>query len=632
MKEQNIEYVQNALFVYDGENATRIEELRQFKPDIDIRAQSIDHFLESAHNIDPAIEHLVVCATLAHLKAVIEIALQLDISLGILPDKDQKKLQYYIGLPGDEEHQVDLALQKNQQAIDLIRCNDQIVLFGARMGRVPVAEMGEGESRFRLFRQFISDLRRIRLLGFTFTLPNQKPIDTAASGCVIVTHAADNFTTRLIGSDENEIDGMVSLLVAAPSSVMRYLGFLYRVLKGHITIQKLPDTLGYIKTRELTIETSKILQLDIDGTAASKTPVTCKVQPLVLKVNRAPNIANTAKIDTSERIELSNLPMGNEKIKAMRKKVPFFPYATEERFKDLFVVLRQDARLDVSYLTLMFLSTMLATVGLFLNSSSVIIGAMLLAPLMAPIVSLAMGMLRSDYDLYLQSAKTIAAGILIALGASALFSYLLPSALVTAEMSARLNPSLLDLAVAIFAGIAAAYTKSDKKMLSGLAGVAIAVALVPPLSVAGVGLGRLDLNYFGQAFLLFFTNLVGIILSAALVFRVLGYSAAIKSRKSFIYVVLTLALISVPLYLSYEKIVENVRAESAWKKERFLVNGKYLIIKQTKRYKQGGADVIEMEIVARDSLTRLDLDILKGKIRNTTDRKLLIRATITYIL
>jgi uncharacterized hydrophobic protein (TIGR00271 family) len=632
MNEHSMEYVQNALFIYDGDNASRLDELTQFSPDIDIRAEAMDQFLATTYTLDPAIKHLVVCATLDHLKAVIEVALQLDISLGILPEKDQKKLYCLIGLPADEENQVDLALQKNQQAMDLIRCNDQIVLFSAGMGRMPVGKLNESATRLRFLWQFMSDLKRIRLIGFTFTLPNRKPIDTAASGCVIVTHAADNFTTRLIASDGNALDGMVSLLVAAPSSVMRYLGFLYRVLKGHNTIQKLPDTLGYIKTRELTIETSQTLQLDIDGQAAGKTPVTCKVQPLALKINRMPNVVNTAKIDTSERIELRNLPMGNEKIKAMRKNVPFFPYATEERFKELFVVLRQDAQRDASYLTLMFLSTVLATVGLFLNSSSVIIGAMLLAPLMAPIVSLSMGMLRSEFDLYVQSAITIASGILIALVASASITYLLPTALVTEEMSARLNPSLLDLAVAIFAGIAAAYTKSDKKMLSGLAGVAIAVALVPPLSVAGVGLGRLDFNFFSQAFLLFATNLVGIIISAALTFRVLGYSAAIKARKSFIYVMLTLALISVPLYLSTEKIVDNVRAESAWKKERFLVNGKYLVIKQIKRYKQGGTDVIEMVIMVRDNLSRHDLDVLKDKIRSSTDQKLLVRANITYRL
>jgi uncharacterized membrane protein len=147
-----------------------------------------------------------------------------------------------------------------------------------------------------------------------------------------------------------------------------------------------------------------------------------------------------------------------------------------------------------------------------------------------------------------------------------------------------------------------------------------------------VGLGRGDPHFFGQAFLLFSTNLVGITVSAALTFRVLGYSAAIKAKKSFIYVVLTLALISIPLYLSYDKIVENVTTEQAWKKERYLVNGKYLIVKKTERYRQADRDVIEMEIYARDNLSREDLDAFKAKIRANSSRKLVIRAKVTYIL
>jgi hypothetical protein len=124
MDKQSPEYVRNALFIYDGENAARIDELMQFSPEIVIRSEAMDQFLAPAYTVDPAIEHFVVCATLEHIKAVIEVALKLDISLGILPDKDQKKLCRYIGIPADGENQLDLALQKNQQAIDVLRCND----------------------------------------------------------------------------------------------------------------------------------------------------------------------------------------------------------------------------------------------------------------------------------------------------------------------------------------------------------------------------------------------------------------------------------------------------------------------------------------------------------------------------
>jgi len=632
MDEQNPVYVKNALFLHAPETSATLDELVQFSPDIRISDEDVDVFVAENYVVDPLIEHLVVSGSIEQLKAVIEVALERSLSLGILPHKNQKQLRRYLGLTADSEMHVELALQQNQQATDLIRCNGQIVLFNAIMGRIPMAQSTEGDGRVRLLLQFISDLRRIRLIGFKFTLADKKSIDTAASGCLIVTHNTDSITNNLIASDENAFDGMLSLLITAPSSVMGYLGFLYRVLKGHVSIKNLPDTLAYIRTRKLTIEASEVLQIEIDGQPLSKTPAVCEVQSGALKINRLPNESQPSSKDSEERIDLKNLPMGGEKIKAMKKKLPFFPYATEERFKELFILLRQDARSDTSYVILMVLSTMLATVGLFLNSSSVIIGAMLLAPLMAPIVSLAMGILRSDQSLYFQSAKTIAFGLLIALCASAAITSLLPRALLTAEMSARLNPSLLDLAVAIFAGIAAAYTKSNKKMLSGLAGVAIAVALVPPLSVAGVGLGHLDFDFFTQAFLLFSTNLVGIIISAALTFRVLGYSAAIKAKKSFIYIVLTMALISVPLYLSYQNIVDDIRIDLAWKKERFLVNGKYLIVKRARHYKQADTDVIDMEIYARDNLSREDLDQLRAKIRSGAGEKLLIRANLTYIL
>ena len=149
---------------------------------------------------------------------------------------------------------------------------------------------------------------------------------------------------------------------------------------------------------------------------------------------------------------------------------------------------------------------MLATLGLYQNSAAVVIGAMLLAPLMAPIISLAMGMLRQDMKMSRQSAVKIIVGVVIALLAAALLTLVFPHKPVTAEMLARVNPTLLDLGVAIFAGIAGAYTKAYKEILQSLAGVAIAVALVPPLAVAGIGIGRLDISFLFPGFPAFFNQ------------------------------------------------------------------------------------------------------------------------------
>jgi hypothetical protein len=223
-------------------------------------------------------------------------------------------------------------------------------------------------------------------------------------------------------------------------------------------------------------------------------------------------------------------------------------------------------------------------------------------------------------------------GIALALGSAALVTMLFPHKPVTNEMLGRLSPSLLDLGVAIFAGIAGAYTKSYKEILQSLAGVAIAVALVPPLAVAGIGLGRGDPYFFGQAFLLFSTNLVGIIVFAALTFWMLGYSAAIKGKRSMGSVVLVLALITVPLYITYEDFVEKIQWELSWQKERFLVNGKYIIVRKAEVLRQHDRDIVLMDIMARERLSRDDLDNFKQKVQTNFSRKLVIRANIIYIL
>ena len=220
---------------------------------------------------------------------------------------------------------------------------------------------------------------------------------------------------------------------------------------------------------------------------------------------------------------------------------------------------------------------------------------------------------------------------MIALLAAALITLLFPHKPITEEMRGRLNPTLLDLAVAIIAGIAGAYTKSFKEILQGLAGVAIAVALVPPLAVAGIGIGRWDFYFFGQAFLLFTTNLIGIILAATFTFRVLGYSAAVRSKRSIGFVALFLVLITIPLYFSYSRIVEKMVFEKSWQQERFLVNGKYLIVQKADLSHHRDKEVIVMDIMSREPLTREDLTQFKRKIQTNFANELIIRASIVYI-
>lgn len=198
-------------------------------------------------------------------------------------------------------------------------------------------------------------------------------------------------------------------------------------------------------------------------------------------------------------------------------------------------------------------------------------------------------------------------------------------------MQGRLNPTVLDLIVAIVAGIAGAYTKSYKEILQSMAGVAIAVALVPPLSVAGIGLGRLDLAFFFHAFLLFFTNLIGIVLAATLTFRVLGFSPAVKNKKSLGIFTGLLAVIMVPLFIAFQGITERSQFEKNWKLERFMVNDKYLIVEQAQLHTINNTKVLTVDLLAREPLNRWDLSEFKRKVKRNFSEDLVIRTDITYI-
>ena len=475
----------------------------------------------------------------------------------------------------------------------------------------------------------------LRLMPFQFVTARGQKIKTAACGCMLIQHRVGRYLSGAVGQNSTVADGLVTLIISAPSSIVEYLKFLTQRLNLSVRrSRRLPSTLGYIQSRQIDIESEVELVARIDSDITTRLPVHCETLPQAVSVNIGESLYEEVRSarPAKEKLDIRSLPKGKEELaKAAKKTTPFFSYASEERFRDLFLALRDDARIDSIYLTLMVLSTMLATVGLYQNSAAVVIGAMLLAPLMTPIISLAMGMLRQDENLFTYSIVKILFGVAIALLAAAFITLLFPHKPITYEMTARLNPSLLDLGVAIVAGIAGAYTKAYKEILQSLAGVAIAVALVPPLAVAGIGLGRLDPYFFSQAFLLFLTNLVGILLAAGLTFRVLGYSAAVHGRRSLRIVTFALVLIAIPLYLSYQRIVEATVLEKGWRQERFFVNGKYLIVQTAKLTRYRDKNVMTMDILARDVIARDDLTLLKKKIQTHFDKKLIVRAKIIYI-
>lgn len=176
------------------------------------------------------------------------------------------------------------------------------------------------------------------------------------------------------------------------------------------------------------------------------------------------------------------------------------------------------------YMILIVGSCVIATSGLLANSTAVIIGAMLIAPLMLPIRGLAFGVLEADRTLIQAGIRALSIGIGLAILMSMVLGISVNLSDYGSEVISRSRPNLLDLMIAITAGALAGVAKIESKLSSSLAGTAIAVALMPPLCVVGLWLAQLELQEALGALLLFMTNLIGITLACMVAFLLAGYS------------------------------------------------------------------------------------------------------------
>lgn len=199
------------------------------------------------------------------------------------------------------------------------------------------------------------------------------------------------------------------------------------------------------------------------------------------------------------------------------------PALTSTRRDEVLLQMRQAAQPTVDFFVLIILSAAIATVGLLQSSGAVIIGAMLVAPLMSPILAMGISIVHGNLSLLRVAAEATMKGIFLAIFVGVVVTLISPIIEPTVEITNRISPNILDLMIAIASGAAAAYAVSRKEVAAALPGVAIAVSLVPPLGVVGYGLGTSQLNIAAGALVLFLTNLTAIIFASVLTFLALGF-------------------------------------------------------------------------------------------------------------
>jgi uncharacterized hydrophobic protein (TIGR00271 family) len=231
----------------------------------------------------------------------------------------------------------------------------------------------------------------------------------------------------------------------------------------------------------------------------------------------------------------------------------YFPTLERDERKQLAERIAVGADGGVDFLVMMLLAATLASLGLLEGSTAIVIGAMLVAPLMGPLLAAGFALAQGNLRLFRDALGVSGLGIVIGLGASLVIGLLNPGFEPSMEIEARGDPDVLDLLIALASGMVAAYAMGRPNVAGTLAGVAIAAALLPPLAVIGIGLTNDNLFVAGNAAILFATNLVAIILGASLIFRLLGLHRSSGSSPSGVAprwvrrATLTLALLAVVL-------------------------------------------------------------------------------------
>jgi uncharacterized hydrophobic protein (TIGR00271 family) len=254
-----------------------------------------------------------------------------------------------------------------------------------------------------------------------------------------------------------------------------------------------------------------------------------------------------------------------------------------ERRGEVRVILRNASLPGFDFFLLVILSSVIATSGLLMNSPATIIGAMLVAPLMSPIIGLGLGSITGDSFLVKNATSALGRGAFLAILISFLLTwgnqfmpFIILQVDLPAEVIARTHPSPIDLTVALAGGLAAAYALAQPHLSAALPGVAIATALMPPLCTVGIGLalGRWDVA--GGALLLFVTNAVTITFSAMLVFFTLGFNpkpvnGTSRVPGSLLASALFTGILFIPLsYFSvqfFQSATENRQIEEALRQE-----------------------------------------------------------------
>lgn len=264
---------------------------------------------------------------------------------------------------------------------------------------------------------------------------------------------------------------------------------------------------------------------------------------------------------------------------------------------------------------LMF-SILIASIGLNVNSIAVIIGAMLISPLMGPILGVGLSLGTNDWSMLFRSLKNLGIAALVGLVTSAIYFAVTPLDFAQSELLNRTRPTILDVMVALFGGFAGIIAGSRKEKSNVVPGVAIATALMPPLCTAGYGLANLNMAFFLGAFYLFFINSVFIALSTYIVVRYLdfpkiGAMGSEMEKRYKIGLSAFLVITILPSVLIFWNVIQETR---------YLINAEKFV---SENCNFPGSELISKKIIYSEEESSINLYYIGSRIDKENEQNLI---------
>lgn len=301
----------------------------------------------------------------------------------------------------------------------------------------------------------------------------------------------------------------------------------------------------------------------------------------------------------------------------------------QDRIQDL-------ARADSDYFILTITSGLIITLGLIINSEATVIGGMLISPLIWPIMALALAMMEGKKRLLTTSLYTLLRSFIIVFVIGIPFGWLVPLSEFGSVINGLVEPTIFDLLIAVIAGLGGAYSavySKNQEAMSALFGVAVATVLVPPMSVAGIMLGKFALSQAFGAFLLFIVNLLSALLTASLIFLIGHFShvsskrGEVRRKTALTWAVIIFIVILIPVSIFSWKTIGN----EARKEDVYTIFSEILpefSISELVITKEQSSYMVSGTLYVNEKFSKKNLELVSDKLRDDFNKPVTLQLHI----